>query len=132
MGVEIKNNFMEIKGLIAEQSNIFLNEATMEICSQTVQNSATQTGATRRSWRHEVEGNIGVVGSTSINAVYEEFGTGEYALNGDGRKTPWKYQDIKGKWYTTSGKKPKRMLFKAFESKKAFIEKRLKELLKEV
>ena len=132
MSVTFTNNFAEVKDLIEEKATAFLHEATAELLAQTIQNSATQTGATKRSWRNEVEGSVGVVGSTSINAVYEEFGTGEYALNGNGRKTAWRYKDIYGNWHTTKGKKPKRMLFKAFESKKPFIEKRLAQLLKEV
>ena len=46
------------------------------------------TGALRRSITSEVEGNTGIVGSNLLYAPYVEFGTGLFATNGDGRKTP--------------------------------------------
>lgn len=36
-------------------------------------------------------------------AEFIEFGTGIYNENGDGRQTPWRYQDREGNWHTTSG-----------------------------
>lgn len=44
-----------------------------------------------------------VVGSAVDYAPYVELGTGVYAEDGKGRKTPWRYQDKDGKWHTTSG-----------------------------
>lgn len=38
---------------------------------------------------------VATVGNPLQNAIWEEFGTGEYALEGDGRKTPWRYKDEK-------------------------------------
>lgn len=35
-----------------------------------------------------------------------EFGTGLFAINCDGRQTPWVYQDAKGEWHYTSGQQP--------------------------
>lgn len=41
---------------------------------------------------------------TNVNyAVYQEMGTGKYAENGDGRPTPWCYQDEQGIWHWTAG-----------------------------
>lgn len=40
-------------------------------------------------------------------APYVEYGTGLFAEAGDGRKdVPWRYQDEKGNWHTTSGQHP--------------------------
>lgn len=36
-------------------------------------------------------------------AEFLEFGTGIYNSRGDGRQTPWKYQDEHGNWHTTRG-----------------------------
>lgn len=36
-------------------------------------------------------------------AEFLEYGTGIYNETGDGRKTPWRYQDRHGEWHTTSG-----------------------------
>lgn len=40
-------------------------------------------------------------------SVYLEFGTGEFAKDGNGRKGGWRYQDAKGNWWFTRGMKPK-------------------------
>lgn len=59
---------------------------------------------------------IGTVGNNSEYAPYVHQGTGIYAKNGDGRKTPWKYQSKTGKykgWHITKGQKPQPFLDKA-------------------
>ena len=50
----------------------------------------------------EWEGNtcIGIVGTNVPYAKYVEYGTGIYAVNGNGRQTPWVYKDSKGFHYT--------------------------------
>lgn len=79
------------------------------------------------------EGNLEVkIGSPLENAIWEEFGTGEYALNGDGRKGGWFYVDEFGVGHFTHGKKPTRALWNAFNSMKqvvnTIIENKLKGL----
>lgn len=59
---------------------------------------------------------IGTVANSMEYAPYVHQGTGIYAINGDGRKTPWKYKAEAGKykgWHTTKGQKPKPFLEKA-------------------
>lgn len=46
------------------------------------------------------------IGTNYEYAPYVEYGTGLYAANDDGRKTPWSYQDSEGNWHTTKGQKP--------------------------
>lgn len=56
---------------------------------------------------------IGKVGNTMEYAPYVHQGTGIYAINGDGRKTPWKYKVEAGKykgWHETVGQKPQPFL----------------------
>ena len=72
------------------------------------------------------------VGSALENAIWEEFGTGEYALNGDGRKTPWVYTDRQGETHFTHGKKPNRALWNAFQTLKPKLIKRAEALMKEL
>lgn len=50
------------------------------------------------------------VGSNLFYALYVELGTGVYAENGDGRKTPWVWKDYNGKWHYTRGMKAKPFL----------------------
>ena len=98
----------------------WLEEASSEIESQTKQNTKVDTGKTKGSWEHRVDVNKleAIVGSRYDNALWEELGTGIYALNGDGRKTPWVYKSPDGKFHTTVGKKPRRALFNAYTSLK--------------
>lgn len=76
-------------------------------------------GATRDSYSHEVQGGgeaelLGAIGSDMMNAVYEEYGTGEFAEAGNGRKGGWVYYDpVDGEFYFTYGKKPNKPLRRA-------------------
>lgn len=65
------------------------------------------TGNLRGSITHaehaEAGGGQMYVGTDVNYAVYQEMGTGVYAENGDGRPTPWCYQDEQGLWHWTAG-----------------------------
>lgn len=50
------------------------------------------------------------VGSALLYALYVELGTGIFAEKGDGRKTPWVWQDFNGKWHFTRGMAPRPFL----------------------
>lgn len=56
------------------------------------------------------------IGSALLYAIYVELGTGIFAGNGDGRKTPWFWQDFNGKWHFTRGMKPRPFLRPAVEN----------------
>ncbi|MDM0720058.1 HK97 gp10 family phage protein, partial [Clostridium perfringens] len=59
---------------------------------------------------------IGRVGNTMEYAPYVHQGTGIYAKDGNGRKTPWKYKVESGKykgWHITKGQRPQPFLEKA-------------------
>ena len=47
-------------------------------------------------------------------AEFVEFGTGIYNEHGDGRQTPWRYQDRDGNWHTTKGQVSKPFIRPAF------------------
>ncbi len=115
-----------------EKINIALEESAGELESQTKRNTRVKTGQTKNSWKHRVDTaeHKAVVGSDHENAIWEEFGTGEYALNGDGRRGGWFYKDEKGDGHFTRGKTPSRALFKAFTAKKNKIKKHLQDSLK--
>ena len=98
----------------------FLEEASGELEAQVKRNTKVDTGKTKGSWEHIVHEHKleAEVGSRYKNALWEEFGTGIYALNGNGRKTKWVYKTPDGKYHTTVGKKPRRALYNAYNSKK--------------
>lgn len=75
--------------------------------------SRVDTGRLRNSIAHAVSGNDVYIGTNVPYAPYHELGTGIYASQAGGRKTPWKYQDAKGKWHTTRGLYPIHFLKKA-------------------
>lgn len=134
MPVEFKDNSLKVKAALNEKTIAWLHEAAGEIESQSKRNTRVDTGQLKNSWANTVDESNGTatVGSPLENAVWEEFGTGEYALHGDGRKTAWTYKDRKGKWHRTSGKRPSRALNNAFASSKGKLKSRLEKMLKEL
>ena len=70
------------------------------------------------------------VGSSDENAIWEEFGTGEYALQGNGRKGGWVYKDANGEFHHTYGKTPSRAFWNAFTALKDKIINRIKNSFK--
>lgn len=130
--VEFKDYSIEVNGKINEALIAALYEAAGAVVSQTARNSRVDTGQTKGSFEYVVDEEKleSTVGSPLENAIWEEFGTGLYALNGDGRKSAWKYQDAKGKWHTTTGKKGTRAFFKAINKLKNPIAKMFEERLK--
>lgn len=93
------------------------------------------TGALRRSITSKVTtrtGEVtGVVFTPLEYAPYVEYGTGlgafEEGGSGNGRTTPWSYQDDKGEWHTTTGQKPHPFLRPAVRKNKEEIKRILKE-----
>ena len=120
---------------IQETGEIFLEEVGGEVEAQTKRNTKVDTGKTKGSWEHRVNTDKMEVqiGSRYKNALWEELGTGIYALNGDGRKTKWVYKSPKdGKFYATVGKKPRRALYRAYTSKRNLIIREARRRFKEL
>ena len=120
---------------IQETGEIFLEEVGGEVEAQTKRNTKVDTGKTKGSWERRVNAGKmeGQIGSRYKNALWEELGTGIYALNGDGRKTKWVYKSPKdGKFYATVGKKPRRALYRAYQSKRNLIIREARRRFKEL
>lgn len=133
--IEFKDNSIEVKRAISGKIGKFLVEASSLVTAQVAKNTRVKTGQTKNSWKANVnEGKKeATIGSELENAIWEEFGTGEYALNGDGRKTSWWYKDkVTGKWHKTKGKKPTRAFYKAYLSTKDSIIQKAAEVFKEL
>lgn len=92
------------------------------------------TGALRRSITSKVEvtGNSidGIVFTPLEYAPYVEYGTGLFAENGNGRKTPWVYMDDKGNYHYTRGQHPQPYMRPALEENKDKIINIIKGALK--
>jgi HK97 gp10 family phage protein len=91
----------EIKRIIVETAQVILSNAEML--------APVDDGNLRDSIEMEVlnGGLTAVVRVTAHYAVYVEYGTGIYAVEGNGRRTPWTYYSDKlGRFVTTSGQRP--------------------------
>lgn len=146
MPIVFEDNTMKVKSVLLKGVKGILESVGGEIASQAKRNSRVDTGKTAGSYDHKVEESgsetIVYVGSDEENAIWEEFGTGEYALHGDGRKGGWyipegklsakaksKMKKVIGKdgkvYYYTKGKTPREPLTKAFKTTAPKIENRL-------
>ena len=132
MAVEFHDYTIKVKDVMDDSINVVLEECAGELESQVKRNSRVKSRKTSNSFRHKVDekAHIAYVGSSDENAIWEELGTGEYALHGDGRKGGWAYRDAKGDWHFTHGKKPSRAFWKAYTSMKNKIIKHIQEFMK--
>lgn len=134
MSVEFRDFSTIVFQKMKQTAETFLEEVGGEVEAQTKRNTKVDTGKTKGSWEHLVNAEKMEVkiGSRYKNALWEELGTGKYALNGDGRKTKWVYRTDDGKFHATVGKKPRRALYKAYESKKNLIIREARRRFKEL
>ena len=163
MSVELKDFRIKVTEAMTDALIAGLHEAAGEMEARTVRNSRQSHtyGDIRATalWDHKVdEGALeGYVGSPHEAGYWEEFGTGEHALNKDGRKGWWVYiegQDSgtggksystkeeaeeaaeflrkakKLNAYATNGIDPNRPLHRAFESGKKVVQAIFEEKLK--
>lgn len=132
MSVKFEDNVMKVLDKMDDIINATLEECAGELESQTKQNTRVDTSKTKNSWRHVVDDDKheATIGSAEENAIWEEFGTGEHALEGNGRKGGWFYVDEEGKGHFTQGKKPSRAFWNAYNTLKNPIEKHIENSLK--
>ncbi|MDC4242533.1 HK97 gp10 family phage protein [Clostridium tertium] len=97
-----------------------MEKACLLVEREAKKNCPVDQGILRASIQHDVNFNdaeiVGTVFSSLEYAPYVHQGTGIYAVNGDGRKTPWKYEVKAGKYkgyHITKGQKPNPFLDKA-------------------
>lgn len=130
--IKVENNTFKVINLLQDQAIQFLYEAGGELQAQVKRNTRVDSGQLKGSWEYIVdEGDMKVtVGSSLENAIWEEFGTGQWAEGGKGRKTPWKYKDGKGNWHYTRGKKPSRAFQNAIDKTMPKLKKRLEHLMR--
>ncbi len=132
MSVEFHDYTIKVKAAMNENVIAALEECAGELESQVKRNSRVKSGDTRGSFQHKVVDSeqAAYIGSNYENAIWEEFGTGEHALKGNGRKGGWFYVDAKGDGHFTYGKKPSRAFYKAYISLKNKIINRIQNSLK--
>lgn len=84
----------------------------------------------RKSITHKVvRGNV-FIGTNQKHAPYVELGTGIYATDGQGRKSPWVWRDKNGKYHRTRGMRPRHMMRDAIADHKEEYKKTVIKYLK--
>jgi len=123
MGISVTmiDNSIEVAAALDDAVKQFLAEAAGEIQAEAARKSPVDTGQLKNSWMYRVEETKATVGSDIENAIWNEFGTGEYAAAGNGRKGGWRYKDRHGTWHFTKGKAPRRTLQNAFDTKREIV-----------
>lgn len=159
--VKFTDNSVKVKADLDKALIAFLREASAEIKTQAERYTPTGNAQLKRSWETVVDAGEkqAIIGNTLEYAIYQELGTGEYALEGKGRKGYWVYvkDSDSGKMsrssksytlaearrimamlrekgleaYYTKGTRPKRMLYKSFKMWKPKIQARAKQIFKE-
>lgn len=112
-----------------------MQDACNIVVDAAIDKAPRKTGALRRNIKSKVEltGNAieGIVYSPLEYAPYQEYGTGLFAENGNGRKTGWAYEDEKtGETIFTRGNRPHPFLRPAVNENKDKIIKTIKGALK--
>ena len=128
--VRLEDNTIQVINALESAISAYLHEAGGEMVSQTQRNTRVDTGQLKGSWQYKVDGNTATIGSPLENAIWEEYGTGEHALAGNGRQGGWRYKDAKGEWHFTRGKKPSRAFHKAYTTMKPKLIRRAEQVLK--
>lgn len=117
----------------------WLEESAGEIEAGTKALSRVDTGETKNSYSHVVDKTKkeAHIGSNLQNSIWEEFGTGEYAVEGNGRKGGWVYKNPKyglngdtREFVFTLGKTPNRPMLRAYKKLEDLIISRIQALLK--
>lgn len=129
--VEFVDNRIKVKAAMMQACEQILLEAAAEVQSAAQRNSRVNTGQLKGSWQFEIRELSAQIGSPLQNAIWEEFGTGEYAAQGNGRKGGWRYQDTNGDWHFTKGKSANHTLQKAFNACRNRIIKRAEQIIKD-
>lgn len=158
MAIEFSDYSVQVKDMMEKTVIGCLHEAAGEIEAQAKKNAEVKTGQTKGSYGYKVipEQLEAKIGSPLENAIWEEFGTGEYALEGKGRSGGWwikvgmgrdeiapdvaasykwekvrKDKDGNLTFVFTRGKKPRRILQRAFDAKKNIVKQIFERGMKE-
>ena len=123
MAIEIEGIGKVLKRLekLSNTENIekAMGKACAVVEAAAKQNAPKDTGALRNSITSKVEnrnGHIeGVIFTPLEYAPYVEYSTGLFAESGGRKDVPWNYQDDKGEWHSTSGRKPQPFMRPAVE-----------------
>ena len=150
--IRVETNEREVTQAIRQALLAFLEEAGGEVETQAAMYSPVAESQLKGNWGHVVDdGEMKVtIGNTTQHSIYMEFGTGEYALEGKGRKGGWyipignggvdmataekygwpiKYGKDGQAFAFTKGARPRRMLYNAMQDMAGAIQSRADEIV---
>lgn len=121
----IETNAEAINKAILQAAERALEAASLHMVGEVKDRAPVESGELRRSISRTIDNSggklVAKVGSGLKYAIYQEFGTGEFAENGAGRKGGWVYEGSDGKVHFTRGSKPQKFLRAAFRANKKNI-----------
>lgn len=132
--MSFKDNSTAGKEKLKDASARWLLEACILVEGQAVLLAPVATSRLKQSIDYIIDEDelSGYVGTNVDYAIYVEFGTGEFAENGNGRKGGWMYKDPSGEWFFTWGMEPQPYLRPAFRQTKGQIEALAKSIFGEI
>ena len=122
-GFKFTDNSKKVKGQMDDAMFRALESAALIVeASAKALAPVGDSGELRDKIDHNVvdtsNGPAAKIGSPLDYAMYVEYGTGEFAENGAGRKGGWSYQTPDGEWHHTDGMHPQPFLRPAFKRNK--------------
>lgn len=130
---ELDKKVRELIKNFPEAGEQCINRACLIVEAKAKENTPVDLGTLRASITHKVfpqNGTIeGYVYTNEEYAPHVEFGTGIYADNGQGRQTPWKFQDKDGNWYKTVGQQPKKFISNALDTEREKVAQEFRRFL---
>ena len=158
--VKFEDYSKEAKNMLEAEIIGWLHDAASEVEAAAIRSTPVgkvNGGNTAQKWKYVVDkaAHKATIGNSEQTAIWLELGTGDYALEGKGRKGGWyiligegpgqisqkvvdeyKFDVVYGKdgrkFAYTTGMKPRRMLHNAGEKKKSKIQKLLAARLKKL
>lgn len=119
MTMKFEDNSAQVKGQLNSTIDRALTKVGEIVKGQIVKNTPVDTGGLRNSvdYQKTVKGMQSVIeiGSTKAYAPYVEYGTGEFATNGSGRRGGWWFKDSQGHWWFTRGQHASHYMRNSFQ-----------------
>ena len=130
----VKDYTKDVLSDLQRQGLQFVSEGGQAIRSEMASRAPVRLGNLKGSIQVETFVEDGIptseTGPTAEYAPYVEYGTGIYAADGTGRKTPWRYKDEEGNWHVTSGQVAQPFAEPGFQAAKPQIDRLAERLLR--
>lgn len=132
--MQFKDNSKQAKQALQNQIIKALIQSAMLVEGQAVLLAQVNTGNLRDKIGYQVDNPelVAYVGTNVEYAIWVEFGTGEFAEAGNGRKGGWVYRTPDGKVHFTYGMPPRPYLRPAFRQNQKAIKAILADCLREL